>query len=136
MDKPILKRGFTLIELLVVVAIIGVLVSVGVVSYSSVQKKSRDSRRREDMKAVQAGWEQYYMDNDATYPPSGCAISTTYLPEGLPQDPKDSSPYVYTKTCTTSTYCFCARMEAGTGNATNTTCSYGSGTYYCVSNLQ
>ena len=135
------KKGFTLLEVLIVIAIIGILVSIGVASFSSAQKKSRDSRRRSDMKAAQNAVEQYYADSvTASYPAAGCAIPASYLPEGLPSDPKDSAPYTYTFTCATSTYCFCSNLESGSGNATNNgssgTCSYGTGSYYCVGNLQ
>lgn len=136
MDKPILKRGFTLLELLIVIAIVGILVSIGVVSYSSAQKKSRDSRRSQDLKAIQAAWEQYYADNNAAYP-SSCSIATTYLPAGPPTDPKTAGSYTTTPGCTASSYCFCALLEGSTGNADGS-CDYAavSKTYYCVSNLQ
>lgn len=132
------KQAFSLLELLIVIAIIGILVSIGVVSYSQAQKKSRDSRRTADMKAVQAAFEQYYADNNGSYP-AACAVpNATYLPAGLPTDPKNSASYVYSLTnCTTGTsYCFCAQLEAGAGNASNATCSYGTGSFFCVSNLQ
>lgn len=130
-----MKRGFTLLELLIVIAIIGILISIGVVSYSSAQKKSRDSRRTADLKAVQNAWEQYYADNNGSYPAT-CTISTTYLPMGLPKDPKTSSAYV-PPTCTTSSYCFCGLIEVSGANA-NGTCNYAAGTktHFCVSNLQ
>lgn len=129
-----MKRGFTLLELLIVIAIIGILISIGVVSYSAAQKKSRDSRRTADVKAIQNAWEQYYADNDGSYP-SSCAISSTYLPAGLPTDPKTGGSY--SVSCTATTYCFCGAMEAGTGNA-DSACGYGaaSKTHFCVSNLQ
>jgi len=57
------RQGFTLLELLIVIAIIGILISIGVVSYGAAQKKSRDSRRMSDLKAVQAAFEQYSADN-------------------------------------------------------------------------
>lgn len=117
------RSGFTLMELLIVIAIIGILVSVAVVSYGSAQKKSRDSRRISDMKAVQSAWEQYYADNSANYPAT-CTISTTYLPGGFPLDPKTGVAYSATSgwaSCAATSYCFCAGLEGQT-NAT-TDCS-------------
>ncbi len=136
------RLGFTLMEMLIVIAIISILISLGIVSFSSAQKKARDSKRRADMKAVQNAWEQYYADNDGVYPAT-CSVPVNYLPAGLPIDPKNSSPYVYDFSsghCAASSYCFCALLESGTGNAqsaaSGSTCSYGSGSYYCVGNLQ
>ncbi|MFZ5845374.1 MAG: prepilin-type N-terminal cleavage/methylation domain-containing protein [Patescibacteria group bacterium] len=128
-------RGFTLMELLIVIAIIGILIAVGTVSYSSAQKKSRDSRRMQDLKSVQNAWEQYYADNSGNYP-SSCTISSTYLPLGFPTDPKTESAYA--SSCSATSYCFCATLEGTTtgGNSTSTTCTFGSGAYYCVKNLQ
>lgn len=119
-------------ELLIVIAITGILVSISVVSYSSAQKKTRDSRRRSDLKAVQNGFEQYYADNSGSYPAT-CSVSATYLPSGIPTDPKSGS---YVSSCTTASYCFCATLESDAGNASDTNCTFGSGTYYCVKNLQ
>ena len=127
------KSAFSLIELLVVIAIIGILVSVATVSYTTIQKRSRDSRRMTDMKAVQNAFEQYYGDNNMY--PTDCLLSPVYLPSGFPIDPKNSDPYVYTSSCTAG-YCYCARLEMGGGNATNATCTFGSGSFYCVKNLQ
>ncbi len=140
------RAGFTLLELLIVIAIIGILISVGVVSYSQAQKKSRNSRRRSDIKALQNAWEQYYADHNSTYPnvnggcPDASAMST-YLPAGFPTDPKDGSSYIVS--CGTQlapSYIFCAALEGETGNAD------GTGNYnpsapavkdhFCASNLQ
>ncbi len=124
------QAGFTLMELLIVIAIVGILVSVSVVSYSSAQRKSRDSRRHTDMKALQSAWEQYYADNASNYPGGTSAAvctlsmmtnSTTYLPGGLPIDPKSGTPYTQMypawSSCTSSSYCFCAGLE-GEANST------------------
>lgn len=40
MEDVYMKKGFTLMELLIVIAIIGILVAVSVVSYSTAQKGS------------------------------------------------------------------------------------------------
>lgn len=129
-----IKSGFTLLELLIVIAIIGILVSIGVASYSLAQKQSRDQRRKSDVKAIQEAWEQYYADNDGRYP-SSCSVSTAYLPAGLPTDPK--SGVTYAVSCPPTTYCFCAALEAGAGNADGN-CLYAAAvkTHFCVSSLQ
>lgn len=152
MEFNILKdnkgKGFTLLELLIVIALIGILVSIGVVSYSQAQKKTRDSRREGDLKSLQAAYEQYNSDWGA-YPfdnstSSNCPASIesaghSYLPAGYPVDPKNTGTYVYNYSCTTTSFCFCANLESGTGNAaaaSSAPCSYGAGSYYCVGNLQ
>lgn len=134
------SRGFSLFELLIVIAIIAILISVSVVSYSTVQKKSRDSRRKSDMKAVQHALEQYYADNTSSYPNGTCtSLSTTYLPGGFPSDPNPSTTYPYTAvTCTTSSYCICSLLDAaGTGNS-DSSCNFQAATknYFCVKALQ
>lgn len=133
MALTILKKGFTLLELLIVIAIIGILVTIATASYSSAQNKSRDARRRGDVKAIQNAWEQYYADNNGAYP-STCSISGTYLPAGLPTDPKTGASYGVS--CTATTYCLCADVTGGE-NA-DSTCNYSAGTktHFCVSNLQ
>ena len=140
--------AFTLLELLVVIAIMAILISLGVASFSNAQRKSRDSRRREDIKAVQNGLEQYYAQNDANYPTGTTmntvisAAGTEYFPVGEPVDPKGGS-YDYTARSDGNTYCICAQLEtAGAGNAnaaaiSGYTCTYnGTKNYFCVSNLQ
>jgi len=54
------SKGFTLIELLVSIAIIGILLSVVLVSLSSTREKSRDTKRKTDLVGVQSALELYY----------------------------------------------------------------------------
>lgn len=136
------KKGFTLLELLIVISIIGILVTVATASYSSSQKKARNSRRMSDMKSVQNAAEQYYADNNAAYPPD-TSFGDEYLPSGWPNDPKSSFTYEYTPSpaapASATSYIACAQMEGANGNATSATgTDYPTtgGTYYCVKNLQ
>ncbi len=59
--------GFTLVELLVVVAIIGLIASLSLVAFNLTRSKSRDTRRRADLKQIQNMLELYY-DKNNTYP--------------------------------------------------------------------
>lgn len=133
MAKNILKQGFTLLELLIVIAIIGILVTIATASYSSAQNKSRDARRRADVKAISNAFEQFYADNNGTYP-SSCSVSSTYLPAGMPTDPQTGNSY--SVSCNSTSYCFCGDVTGGENS--NSSCNYSAGTktHYCVSNLQ
>lgn len=142
-------KAFTLLELLVVIAIIGILISLGVASFGNAQRKSRDSRRREDMKAVQNGLEQYYADHGGVYPGGAAGLTTlssiisaagiSYFPAGAPTDPKITQSYGIRSSA--NGFCACAFLETpGAGNATamptSISCTFGTGNYFCVSNLQ
>ena len=141
------QKGFSLLELLVVISIMGILIALGTVAFSTVQKKGRVSRRRADVKAMQDAFEQFYgangaygtCDSMADYDAGTGAI----MPGGLPVDPKNSDPYLYNTVagCTNDVgYCVCAMMESSFGNAdspTNEICDFVSqGSYYCLTNLQ
>jgi len=133
-------------ELLVVIAIIGILVAIVLADYTTAQEKSRDARRVTDMKEVQNAWEQYYADNNATYPSPVCSISTSYLPAGFPDDPRTGQTYVSMhsgwSSCSASMYCFCAGMELSGTEANSGVDCYGVTTpgythgFYCVHTLQ
>lgn len=128
--------GFTLLELLVVISIIAILIGMISVSFTTAQQKSRNARRRADMKAVQSALEQYYAINSGSYPVGGCAVDQ--LTGGLPTDPKNADGFVYSFVCNDSaTYCACAELEANeTGNASDASCNGTTGSYFCVRNQQ
>ncbi len=140
--NDMMRKGFTLLELLVVIAIIAVLISMATVSYSSAQRKGRDSKRKSDLKAMQAALEQYNADNSGAYI-VGCNPGVTYLPNGLPTDPKTGATYTSTAfggSCTTTTtYCVCAALEGTTNAVTGcdgTSPPAGYTGAFCVRNLQ
>lgn len=114
MLKKKLIGGFTLIELLIVMAIIGILVSLSVGSFIGSQLKSRDGKRKSDLKQIGVALETYYNDT-SQYPLSsgsgqieGCGAATacswgapfiddkgtTYMVT-LPADPKNNQNYWY-----------------------------------------
>ena len=112
--KKTLQTGFTLIEILVVMTIIGILVTLSVGSFQTSQIKSRDARRKSDLKQISTALEAYYNDK-GQYPASsvsnqvnGCANESTcawgdifedengtrYMVE-LPADPRSNKTYYY-----------------------------------------
>ncbi len=98
------RQGFTLIELLVVVAIIGILTTVVTVSSTSARAQARDAQRKSDLQNVASALEIYRSTNKQ-YPDiqsrsgSWATLKTAIFPMYLsqwPDDPKKSSPYLYT----------------------------------------
>ncbi|OGF99809.1 hypothetical protein A2Y99_03650 [Candidatus Gottesmanbacteria bacterium RBG_13_37_7] len=96
-----LKNGFTLIELLVVISIIVTLMAIGITSYSTVQSKARDSKRKSDIADIQSALEQYYSVCNYVYPApdSGysyenivCVSPSIAILENISNDPR-STPY-------------------------------------------
>jgi len=100
------KNGFTFIEILVSVTIISILVAIAMISYGSINKRSRDARRKSDIEQLRSALEMYRADN-GYYPDEGpstfTAISTdadlktvlaSYIAT-IPADPKDDTTYPY-----------------------------------------
>ncbi len=137
-NKNIHKKNwaFTLLELLVVIGMISVLVGLGTFSYSTAQKKARDSKRKGDLQAIHNALEQYYSICGFTYPdPTGTAygpvICTTpaisvAIMTAVPVDPRTTTPYYCdSSVCNSTSYTLCANnleSESPTG--------------YCIQNQQ
>jgi prepilin-type N-terminal cleavage/methylation domain-containing protein len=60
LKKSLKFKGFTLIELLVVIAVIGLLSTLAVVALNDARAKSRDTRRKADLKQIQTALNLYY----------------------------------------------------------------------------
>lgn len=67
------QLGFTLIELLVVIAIISILAVFLFVSFTQVQKNSRDAQRKSDLQTVASALQRFYSDN--SHYPNGRNVS-------------------------------------------------------------
>lgn len=98
------ELGFTLIELLISVSIIAILIAIGIASYATINKQSRDTKRKSDIEQLRSALEMYRAEN-GNYPTilggsysdaSGLstALTPTFIP-AIPNDPKSISPYIY-----------------------------------------
>lgn len=121
------KHGFTLIEILVAATLIALLASVGIVSYSSVTRRSRDSKRKSDIEQLRTALEMYRADY-SSYPPVNTtgydtaenltpylvAAPYTYMP-AISSDPKATYRYSYKATNASAGsyfgYCLSAYLE-------------------------
>jgi type IV pilus assembly protein PilE len=78
-----INGGFTLIELMVVVAIVGILASIALPSYTAYVTRTKVTEATNNLSNLRVGLEQYYQDN-RTYvggvvtPPAGSAKYFTY----------------------------------------------------------
>ena len=133
--------GFTLIELMVSIAIIGLLMTAGMVAFSTAQKNARDARRKADIQALGNAMEQYYLTAGLTYPTTSASLTSAYFAQGLPKDPKSKADYEYS--LTTTAYCVCGTLEGSKGNALNApsagVCNWNntvSATRFCASSQQ
>ena len=145
------NNGFTLFELLVSISIIAILTALAIISYSSAQKKARDTRRQEDIQMIAKAAEQYYSQMAYSYP-QGTTVANwtaggTALLNVFPVDPKNVAPYIYNYTTNAPSYtlyCVCAHLEGlNTGNSVSNgatgVCDYstaGSKDYFCARNQQ
>lgn len=137
------NKGFTLLELLVVIGIIGVLVALATVAYSTAQVGGRNARRKQDLVAIQNALEQYYSEHGFMYPADGtCQAAVANMKSSWPLDPYSETDYILgTGSCVDgTTYCICALLEP-TGTATSgnsgTACAWNTDkTNYCIGSLQ
>lgn len=101
--------GFTLIELLVVVAIIGMLLSVIMVSFGQARLRSRDAKRLADIQQVKTGLDLFYTTAGG-YPDPTLWLTGKLTCNGqhfmdVPRDPLLGSYYFYDTQSTTTAGC-------------------------------
>ncbi len=89
-------KGFTLIELMVAISIIALLSIIALSAFSSVQKSSRDAKRKSDLGTVRGALEQYRADQH-NYPVSGnvgIGNLSSYLPDKALTNPAATVTYL------------------------------------------
>lgn len=137
--------AFTLLEMLVVLGIISTIIGFSFASYTTAQKKARDSKRKQDLKAIQNILEQYYSICKFRYPLNSGSIPSTLQAKTedgceytsqifkIPNDPLGGSYQCLN--CNQQTYTLCPPdlgggnfLETENCNLTNLGC--------CVSNQQ
>jgi len=114
------NKAFTLIELLVVFSLIGIIISVSLVAYSSTRKSARDGKRKADLEQIRSALEMYRADV-GSYPTTlnfGGSLtfgSDVYM-AAIPNDPlAPTYQYLYSQTGQNS-YKLCAFLEMGSGD--------------------
>ena len=139
------KFGFTFIEVLVVVTIIGILSTLGMISYSEFVKQSRDAKRKGDLENIRGALEMYKSKNNL-YPltaavvigsslcdpaPGGCGQGT-YI-QKIPGDPKSAIYTYYYSSATGVDYVVGAYLEQGsTSSCGINNCGTGVNCNYCM----
>ncbi len=120
-------KAFTLIELLVSISIIGILVTIGIASFATINKQTHDAKRKSDIEQVRSALEMYRSDMKY-YPSGGCASSSCTAVDvqtiatdivdymaAIPTDPNKVQKYWYRATTLVNGlyygYCLSANLE-------------------------
>lgn len=146
------KNGFTLMELLIAISIVAILMAIGIVSYGTINKQSRDTRRKSDLEQIRSALEMYRADKG--YYPNAGGGSFTEISSGLaadlvtggyiaalPTDPKSGSMIYEYQALNRSAddnnyygYCLSAQLESETPTSTPCTPDSASGHNYATKN--
>ena len=118
--KRLLKsnRGFTLVELMIVITVIAILTTIAVVSFTRVQKQSRDTKRKGDLRSIATATQAYFSEASSYPTDLSTALVPTYIPT-FPIDPTGDAmgSYSYSVDTSQNVYTLCAQLEAVSGGA-------------------
>lgn len=92
------RFGFTLLELMISIGVIGLLVTMGSMSYSQVTKKSRVTKSLADLREINIGI-------------SRLAIDTGLIPGEGPLDPCVQNPEIVLDTCQSGLFSRCTTSD-------------------------
>lgn len=116
-------HGFTIVELIVVVAVIGLLVAIGSVSYNGIRQSASDKSLLSDIDAVESELARYAVKNGGSYgtelswnSASGSNANIRFMP---------SSGNVVVVTATASDYCIKAYNPASNKKTLSTAAQKG-----------
>ena len=104
-------KGFTLIELMISVAIIGILSSIAIPSYTSYLEAARSVEAQNNIATLKAAQEEYFIENN-TYFTGADAAAINTASGGLWT--VDGSDFDYAITGGGNTYTITATGESGT----------------------
>ncbi len=110
------KKGFTLVELMIVITVIAILSTIAVVSFTRVQKQSRDTKRKGDVRSLATALQAYFTEVNS-YPATLAALTPTYIPS-VPTAPSGESlvgSYSYSQSGSTNMFTLCVGQEAVAG---------------------
>ena len=94
MLKKHLKKGFSLVELLVVITIIAILSVVAYTAVGGQTAKARNSKRQQDLSAIQSSLEIYFIENNSNYPGNLSELVPNQMPK-MPTDPSSTEATTY-----------------------------------------
>lgn len=72
-------KAFTIVELAIVIAVIGILIVIGLVSYRGVQDRARDASRRNDLSILTKAIQQYRIER-GNYATDNCGEAGSSYP--------------------------------------------------------
>jgi len=98
------KSGFTIVELLIVIVVIGILATIGVVSYNGAQNRARTAAAIDGADKASDLLEVFQLNNGGQYPATG-SLSSAGVTDS------DNVTYQYTQTSGGANYCLTATSK-------------------------
>lgn len=138
-DKKLKQKGFTVIEVLVASTIIAVLATIGFVSYSSINRRARNTKRQHDLEQIRNAQEMYKSDSSVSlskYTLDYNDLKNNGYLQDIPKDPKTDQPYFISDNSggALTKYCVCSIYEPASSAPPSSGGCFISGYDYCQSN--